>query len=146
MLFDFGVGGGVINFNLFGGFCFLTDRQTDWLTDKWTNKQTLEILELLFVTICIFNLRYILNELRTKEGVNGHWAPIWRLCPVCHLNFTVYARTENILEDEKYYKKLSKLRHKNLTEGDGIDHGNQRKINKCRIIISISYITITGSC
>ena len=56
---------------------------------------------------------------------------------MCHLNFSVYARTENILEDEKYYKKLSKLQDKTLTEGDGIDHGNQRKINKCKLNLVI---------
>ena len=76
-----------------------------------------------------------MRDLKKNERVNGHWSPIWRLCPVCLLNFSVYARTENILEDEKYYKTLSKLPDNTLTEGDGIDHGNQRKINKCKFKI-----------
>ena len=78
---------------------------------------------------------------REDRRINGHWSPIWRLCPVCLLDFSVYARAENILEDEKYYKKLSKLEDKTLTEGDGIDHGNERKINKCELQVAISSLT-----
>ena len=39
--------------------------------------------------------RYVLADLRRHGGggkVNGHWAPVWLVCPVCLLHFTVYAR------------------------------------------------------
>ena len=40
--------------------------------------------------------RYVLADLRRhrQQGgkVNGHWAPVWLVCPVCLLHFTVYAR------------------------------------------------------
>ena len=39
--------------------------------------------------------RYVLTDLRRHgQGgkVNGHWAPVWLVCPVCLLRFTVYAR------------------------------------------------------
>ena len=41
--------------------------------------------------------RYVLADLRRhrQQGgkVNGHWAPVWLVCPVCLLHFTVYARS-----------------------------------------------------
>jgi len=68
-------------------------------------------------------VRFVLNDLKTKKNVNGHWAPIWKLCPVCLLKFTVYARAENISEDEKYYKAITGLDDKTGMK-DSIDHGN----------------------
>merc|ERR1719450_1811811 len=66
---------------------------------------------------------FVLTDLqRNGEHANGHWAPIWRVCPVCLLNFTVYARLENMKEDEKYYKTISKLNLSDMSDKD--DHGN----------------------
>lgn len=70
-------------------------------------------------------VNFVLKDIKRKPSnghINMHWAPIWRLCPVCLQPFTVYARTENIAEDEKYYKSISGLHYR--TDEDVIEHGN----------------------
>ena len=57
--------------------------------------------------------RFILDNLvKINGGHNAHWRPIWHQCPVCSVNFSVYARMENMEEDIKYFKLLANVEDK----------------------------------
>ena len=49
--------------------------------------------------------------------VNAHWKPIFEQCPLCSLNFSVYAKMENMEEDIQFFKTLAKVEDKNAKIG-----------------------------
>ena len=67
-----------------------------------------------------YTCRFILGSLYSLSSPpNPHWQPVWQLCPVCSLNFTVYAKMENMKEDAQYFKLLA-----------NVDDDKKRKIGK----------------
>merc|ERR1711915_735921 len=62
-------------------------------------------------------IRYILGSLEGDLFEDGHWSPIWKSCPLCSLNFTVYAKLENSMEDSFAY-----VRH--ILKGNNTAYGS----------------------
>ena len=60
-----------------------------------------------------FNLRYIHSIFkRGKTRLDPHWKPMHLQCPFCLLDFTVYAKVEELEEDTAYFSLKSNLTQK----------------------------------
>ena len=59
--------------------------------------------------------------LHGNPSPDEHWQPVWRTCPVCHLNFSVYARVEHMEEDAELFKQLAGISDKG---GDKVEESN----------------------
>ena len=58
-------------------------------------------------------VRYVLERLRTnKRQTDPHWRPQHLQCPFCLVNFTVYAKMEELQENTVYFSLRSNLKHK----------------------------------
>ena len=58
-------------------------------------------------------VRYVLDRLRiNKRQTDPHWRPQHLQCPFCLLNFTVYAKMEELQENTIYFILKSKLKKK----------------------------------
>ena len=58
-------------------------------------------------------VRYVLDRLRTnKRQTDPHWRPQHLQCPFCLLNFTVYAKMEELQENTVYFVLKSNLQKK----------------------------------
>eukprot|EP00092_Neocalanus_flemingeri_P035979 GFUD01039177.1.p1 GENE.GFUD01039177.1~~GFUD01039177.1.p1 ORF type:complete len:370 (+),score=61.26 GFUD01039177.1:73-1110(+) len=55
-----------------------------------------------------YRIQNILDDAKIS-GINRHWQPILRQCPVCSFNFSVYAKTENMEEDFSFFKKIANV-------------------------------------
>ena len=57
-------------------------------------------------------VHYVADTLKEERNIDQHWKHQHFFCPFCSLNFTVYAKVEEMQEDSAYFWLKSNLTDK----------------------------------
>ena len=63
-----------------------------------------------------------------------HWAPYWRICPVCSHNFTAIVHLETLDQDLRMFQRLA-----NLTRLPEVERSNQNSPNGQKYISPVQF-------